>query len=71
MPSGLPVTAAPSLLKLDKDPSVSGTHAALLFVGSSWRLYDCGSTNGTWLGGRAPAKELLRRAAFLRARVPR
>ena len=40
--------------------SVSGTHAALLFVGGAWRLFDVGSTNGTQLGEDSDADDIVR-----------
>jgi hypothetical protein len=35
----------------NKDSVVSGNHAQLTFDGSSWKLRDLGSSNGTWFNG--------------------
>ena len=39
-------------LVLTGDPYVSGSHARIVFEGSSFTLVDVGSTNGTRLNGR-------------------
>jgi pSer/pThr/pTyr-binding forkhead associated (FHA) protein len=56
----LPAATAPALLVgrsrgcdvvLD-DPTVSGSHAALMLFGGRWYVSDRGSTNGTSVNGR-------------------
>ena len=34
------------------DPTVSGEHASLRWVGNAWEIQDLGSRNGTWVDGR-------------------